>query len=80
MVNHCSSYASPPISHYSTLADISLLNTHHWENIATKLRAIPGMVEVTFIAEESIAYLKMERDALKHPDFISLKEQTVGYI
>ncbi len=54
--------------------------THHWENIATKLRAIPGMVEVTFIAEESIAYLKMERDALKHPDFISLKEQTVGYI
>lgn len=29
-----------------------------WETLATKLRVIPGMVEVTFIAEDGIAYLK----------------------
>jgi len=36
---------------------------------------IPGMVEVTLIAEEGLAYLKMEKKTLQHPDFIRLKEQ-----
>lgn len=46
-----------------------------WDNIAAKLHVIPGMVEVTFIAEDGMAYLKMERKTLQHPDFIRLKEQ-----
>lgn len=45
------------------------------ETIAQQLRSIPGMAEVTFIAEESMAYLKMERATTKHPDFIRLKER-----
>lgn len=45
-----------------------------WDRIAAKLHVIPGMVEVTFMAEESIAYLKMERHTANHPDFINLKK------
>jgi len=48
---------------------------HEWEAYAAKLHAIPGMVEVTFIADDGMAYLKMERGAQQHPDFIRLKEQ-----
>lgn len=47
----------------------------HWESVLAKLQIIPGMVEITFIAEDGIAYLKMERATTKHPDFIQLKEQ-----
>ncbi|VVC76591.1 Inner membrane transport protein YajR [Aquicella siphonis] len=47
----------------------------HWDTIAAKLQGIPGMVETTYIAEDSTAYLKMERKTLQHPDFIRLKEQ-----
>jgi predicted MFS family arabinose efflux permease len=46
-----------------------------WSTFAASLRQIPGMVEVTLIAEESLAYLKMERNTTKDPDFIRLKEQ-----
>lgn len=46
-----------------------------WDAIAAKLRVIPGMVEVTFIAEDEMAYLKMERATTKHPDFVRLREQ-----
>jgi MFS family permease len=46
----------------------------NWNDIATKLQAIPGIAEVTFIAEEGMAYLKMERSVLAHPDYIRLKE------
>lgn len=46
-----------------------------WNNIAAHLHVIPGMVEVTYIAEDGMAYLKMERKTLQHPDFIRLKEQ-----
>ncbi len=48
---------------------------HEWDTIAAKLQIIPGMVEVVFIAEDGMAYLKMERGTLQHPDFIRLKEQ-----
>lgn len=55
------------------------LKQSHWDVMATELERIPGMVEVTFIAEEGIAYLKMERGTVKHPDFVRLKEQ-LGYL
>ena len=47
----------------------------HWESIAAKLKIIPGMVEVTLVTEDGMAYLKMERGTTQHPDFIRLKEQ-----
>lgn len=47
----------------------------NWEAIESRLKALPGMVEVTFISEDGIAYLKMERKTVKDPDFIQLKEQ-----
>lgn len=39
------------------------------------LQIIPGIVEISPMTEEGIIYLKMERKALTHPDFIRLKEQ-----
>lgn len=48
---------------------------HKWEEMATQLRELPGMVEVAFIAEDNMAYLKMERGTAKHPDFLRLKDQ-----
>lgn len=48
---------------------------HDWDTIATKLQIIPGIVEVTFVAEDGMAYLKMERGTLQHPDFVALKDQ-----
>lgn len=46
-----------------------------WSAIAARLNLIPGIVEITFIAEDGMAYLKMERGTQQHPDFIRLKEQ-----
>jgi MFS family permease len=46
-----------------------------WSAFAAKLKLIPGMVEVTLVTEDSLAYLKMERKTTKDPDFIRLKEQ-----
>jgi MFS family permease len=46
-----------------------------FDSFAAHLQIIPGMVEVTLIAEDGMAYLKMERKTLQHPDFIRLKEQ-----
>ncbi|TAK78843.1 MAG: MFS transporter [Gammaproteobacteria bacterium] len=46
-----------------------------WENITAKLRLIPGIVEMTLIAEDKMMYLKMERATILYPDFIRLKEQ-----
>jgi MFS family permease len=51
---------------------------HDWDKMVTKLQIIPGMMEVTFIAEEGMAYLKMERSTITHPDFIHLKEHLIG--
>lgn len=45
-----------------------------WDDIATTLALIPGMVEIAFVAEQGIAYLKMERQTISHPDFIRVKE------
>lgn len=46
-----------------------------WNDIAGKLQMVSGIVEITFVAEDSIVYLKMERGTDQHPDFIRLKEQ-----
>lgn len=54
---------------------IHSLKQNDWGNIATRLQVIPGMIEVTFIAEDGIVYLKMERETLQNPDFIHCKEQ-----
>lgn len=48
-----------------------------WNAIAAKLHLLPGMVEITFIAEDGIAYLKMERATAKAPDFLQLQEQVI---
>lgn len=46
----------------------------YWDSLATQLQRIPGMVEATFVVEDKMAYLKMERETVRHPDFIRLKE------
>jgi len=48
------------------------------QEIAAKLRMIPGILEVTLIAEEGIVYLKMERTTFRNPDLIRLKTQITG--
>ena len=48
---------------------------HRFETIAATLRDMPGIVEVTFVAKDNVAYVKMERRILKHPDLIHLKQQ-----
>ena len=55
---------------------LRILPSQHeqWHTIVAKLHVIPGMVEVTFIAEDGLAYLKMERETREHPDLIRLKE------
>ena len=55
-------------------------NSIDWNLLAEKLHVIPGMLEVTFIVEDSIVYLKMERGTLKHPDFIRLQKHTTESI
>jgi MFS family permease len=46
-----------------------------WDAVSKQILAIPGVAEATFIAEDGIAYLKVERKTLENPDFIRLKEQ-----
>jgi multidrug resistance protein len=46
----------------------------NWGELAEKLRVLPGMLEVIFVVEDGIAYLKMERGTVRHPDFIRLKK------
>ncbi len=52
----------------------------NWDSIAASLHLLPGMVEITFIAEDGIAYLKMERTTAKASDFLRLQEQVIGTI
>jgi MFS family permease len=60
---------------YLVTRTLCIQNNQQWSSITAALQAIPGIAEVTYIAEERIAYLKMERDAAKNPDFIRLQEQ-----
>lgn len=65
----------PPRYLVTQLWRLPSLHQDHWEKVVTNLRSIPGIVEITFIVEDGIAYLKMERQTVQHPDFIRLKEQ-----
>ena len=47
----------------------------HWQSIAAKLQQVAGMVEATLVAEDNLAYVKMERKTRQDPDFIRIKEQ-----
>lgn len=49
-------------------------------SIHEKLTKIPGVIEVTYIAEENVIYLKTEKETIQHPDFIRCKEYTTGTI
>lgn len=66
-------FMQPP--RYLVTQVMRLTPQYPWESIAIKLQVIPGIVEITFIAEDNLAYLKMERQTTQHPDFIRLKEQ-----
>ncbi|OGT35617.1 MAG: hypothetical protein A3F11_00290 [Gammaproteobacteria bacterium RIFCSPHIGHO2_12_FULL_37_14] len=64
----------PPRYLITRVLRLSPLQQAHWEINITNLRTIPGMVEVSLLAEDKIVYLKMEPKSLQHPDFIRLKE------
>jgi MFS family permease len=57
------------------LIQLSPVQLSHWGTIACKLELIPGIREITFVKEDGIAYLKMERNTKTNLDFIRLKEQ-----
>lgn len=73
-------FMRPPRYLITQMWRISSSQLPDWEPIAAKLHVIPGIVEVTFIAEDGVAYLKMERGSQEHPDFISLRERTIATI
>lgn len=68
-------FMQPPRYLITKTLRLSHSQQNHWESIAAKFHVIPGIVEVTFVAEDGVAYLKMERGTAQHPDFIRLKEQ-----
>lgn len=68
-------FMQPPRFLIMQMWRVKPLKPCQWEAIAASLQVIPGMMEVTFVAEDGIAYLKMERQTLKDLDFIRLKEQ-----
>jgi MFS family permease len=65
----------PPRYLVTHILRLSLAQQSHWDAIEASLQRFQGIVEVTFIAEDGVAYLKMERKTAAHPDFIRLKEQ-----
>lgn len=65
----------PPRYLVTYLLRLSPSQQQRWDTIAAAMRTISGIVEVTFIAEDQMAYLKIERGTAQHPDFIHLKEQ-----
>lgn len=68
-------FMQPPRYFVTQVWRISPLQQPLWESLAAKLQVIPGMVEVTLVAEDGLAYLKMEHSTTQHPDFIRFKEQ-----
>lgn len=45
-----------------------------WEELTRQLQQIPGIADITIIAEEQMAYLKIEKKALTHPDFLRIEK------
>lgn len=68
-------FMRPPRHFVTQIWRLSPLQYPLWESLVTKLQIIPGMVEVTMVAEDGLVYLKMEHNTTQHPDFIRFKEQ-----
>ncbi len=45
-----------------------------WPELAHQLQRIPGVAEMTFHPEEKRAYLKVESQTLRHPDFLRIEQ------
>ncbi|OGT60892.1 MAG: hypothetical protein A3F14_02860, partial [Gammaproteobacteria bacterium RIFCSPHIGHO2_12_FULL_43_28] len=65
----------PPRYLVTKMLRLPVNQSAEWEMITTKLQIIPGVVEVTLVAEDNMVYLKMERGTAEHPDFIRLQAQ-----
>ena len=68
-------FMKPPRYLVTRTLRLNSAQQQRWQSFAAALQIIPGIVEVTLIAEDGVAYLKMERAAAQHPDFIRLQEQ-----
>ena len=68
-------FMQPPSYLTTLLLRISVQHQINWESIAMQLRALPGVIELQFIPEDSLAYIKLKRSTAKNVDFIRLKEQ-----
>jgi len=68
-------FMQPPRYLITHVLHLNPSQQQEWNSIAAQLNAIPGIKEISLIAEEGTAYLKMERGVATHPDFIYLKEQ-----
>lgn len=68
-------FMQPPRYLITRTLRLNTAQQQHWQSFAAQLQIIPGIVEVTFIAKDGMAYLKMERATAQHPDFIRLQEQ-----
>jgi MFS family permease len=53
---------------------LSPSDSDKWELYAAQIRLLQGIVEVTLVAEDNLAYIKMERKTSEEADFIRLKE------
>ncbi len=68
-------FMKPPRYLVTRALRLNSAQQQRWQSFAAALQIIPGIVEVTLIAEDDMAYLKMERATAQHPDFIRLQEQ-----
>lgn len=62
---------APPRYLLTRIFDIKL---DSWPELARELQRIPGVAEMTFHPEEKRAYLKVENQALRHPDFLRIEQ------
>ncbi len=51
------------------------LTPAEWDAIVKQLHLLPGVIEMTFVPSDGVAYLKMEPSTIKDPTFISIKAQ-----
>lgn len=65
----------PPRFLVTQIWPLTPVQQQHWDQVAAKLHSLPGVVEAILVVEEGMAYLKVDRNTAKHPDFIHLKEQ-----
>ncbi len=71
--------SSPPYLTTRSLSLAALLDTqeaslYSWSELAKQLQLIPGVVEINFLPEEKMAYLKVETQALQDPDFLRIEQ------